>query len=185
MVRRSSRVGIGCLSGLLLAAGALAQRPADTDTDRTLRELLNEVRLLRQILQATSVGSVRAQILLTQRQLHNERTLQIERQLASVRSEQAQAQKEFGQMEDRLADFDQELRAETDPEKRATIEDAVRQVTRARDRAKDGQAPLQVRENELVEALSREQADVDRVQRDLDRIEKDLDELQSTSGKKP
>ncbi|HEY7114108.1 MAG TPA: hypothetical protein VIA45_14360 [Thermoanaerobaculia bacterium] len=185
MVRRSIRFAVCGLCGLLFAASAVAQKPPETDTGRTLRELLDEVRLLRQILQATSVGSVRAQILLTQRQLHNERTLQIERQLASVRSEQAQAQKEFGQMEDRLADFDQELRSETDPEKRATIEDAVRQVTRARDRAKDGQAPLQARENELVETLSREQAEVDRVQRELDRIEKDLDELQSTSGRKP
>jgi chromosome segregation ATPase len=185
MVRRSIRVGIGCLSGLLVAAGAVAQKPAETDTDRTLRELLNEVRLLRQILQATSVGSVRAQILLTQRQLHNERTLQIERQLASVRSEQAQAQKEFGQMEDRLAEFDQELRSEADPEKRATLEDAIRQVTRSRERTKGSQEQLQVRENELTEALSREQAEVDRVQRDLDGIEKDLDELQSLAPAKP
>jgi chromosome segregation ATPase len=185
MARRSLQLGIWCLSGLLAAGGAFAQKPAETDTDRTLRELLDEVRLLRQILQATSVGSVRAQILLTQRQLHNERTIQIERQLSNLRSERAQAQKEFGQMEDRLVDFDQELRSETDPEKRATLEDAIRQVTRSRERTKDSQEQLQVRENELTEALSREQAEVDRVQRDLDRIEKDLDELQSRVPKKP
>jgi chromosome segregation ATPase len=185
MVRRWIRVGIGCLSGLLVAAGAVAQKPSETDSDRTLRELLNEVRILRQILQATSVGSVRAQILLTQRQLHNERTIQIERQLSTLRAERAQAQKEFGQMEDRLVDFDQELRSETDPEKRATLEDAIRQVTRSRERTKDSQEQLQVRENELTETLSREQAEVDRVQRDLDRIEKDLDELQSRVAKKP
>jgi chromosome segregation ATPase len=185
MVRRSFRLGIWCLSGLLAGAGAFAQKPAEPDTDRTLRELLDEVRLLRQILQATSVGSVRAQILLTQRQLHTERTIQIERQLASLRSEQAQAQKEFGQMEDRLADFDQELRSETDPEKRKTIEDAIRQVTRSRDRTKDGQEQFQVRENELTESLSREQTEVDRVQRDLDRIEKDLDELHALTPGKP
>src|SRR5262249_5147310 len=99
--------------------------------------------------------------------------------------DQSQAQKEFGQMEDRLAEFDQELRSETDPGKRATLEDAIRQVTRSRDRMKDGQEQLQVRENELTESLSREQAEVDRVQRDLDRIEKDLDQLQSLAGKKP
>ena len=128
---------------------------------------------------------MRAQILLTQRQLHNERTIQIERQLSTLRAEQAQAQKEFGQMEDRLVDFDQELRSETDPEKRATLEDAIRQVTRSRERTKDSQEQLQVRENELTETLSREQAEVDRVQRDLDRIEKDLDELQSRVAKKP
>jgi hypothetical protein len=185
MVRRSLRLGVWCLSGVLASAGAFAQKPAETDADRTLRELLDEVRLLRKTLQATSVGSVRAQILLTQRQLHNERSLQIERQLASVRSEEVQAQKEFGEKEDRLAEFDYELRTETDPERRAAVEDAVRQVTRARDRTKDGQAQLQVRQNELAELLSHEQTEVDRVQRDLDRIEKELDELQPNAGKKP
>jgi hypothetical protein len=185
MVRRWTRFAVCGFSSLFLAAGAFGQKPAETDSGRTLRELLDEVRLLRQVIQATSVGSVRAQILLTQRQLHTERTAEIERQLATVRSDQSQAQKELGQMEDRLAEFDQEARAETDPEKRAVIEDGIRQVTRSRDRAKDGQEQLRVRENDLTESLSREQAEVDRVQRDLDRIEKDLDELQAASAKKP
>ena len=179
MVRRSIRIGAWCLLGLVAAAGALAQKPPETDTDRTLRELLDEVRLLRQILQATSVGSVRAQILLTQRQLHNERMVQIERQLAGLRSEQADVQSQISQIDDRTSDLDQASRIESDPGKRAAYETELQQLARLRDRAKEHQEQARVRENELNETLSREQAEVDRVQRDLDRVEKNLDELQS------
>ncbi len=185
MVRPPFRLSIGCLLGLFVAAGALAQKPAEPDVDRTLRELLNEVRLLRQVLQATSVGSVRAQILLTQRQLHNERTVQIERQLAALRTEEADVQNQISALEDRSSDLEKASPTETDSGKRAAYESELQQLSRARDRAKDHIDQAKVRENELNVTLSREQAEVDRVQRDLDGIEKDLDELQSLGPKKP
>jgi chromosome segregation ATPase len=184
MIRRWIRNGTLASLGLLVPALSLAQGSSEAagGNDRTLRELLDEVRLLRQILQATSVGSVRAQVLLVQRRSHDERAGEIERQIASAKSEQSEAQRQVVQIESRIADFEREAFAETDPQKKANREEELRQLTAARDQVKLKQEQNREREADLAASLSKEQSEIDRIERDLGRIESDLASLQKGEG---
>jgi chromosome segregation ATPase len=183
MIRSSIRNGVLACLGLLVPALSLAQGSSEAaGGDRTLRELLDEVRLLRQILQATSVGSVRAQVLLVQRRSHDERAGEIERQIASAKSEQAEAQRQAVQIESRIAELEREVFAESDPQKKAAREEESRQLTAARDQVKQRQEQSREREAELGTALAKEQSEIDRIERDLGRIESDLASLQKGDG---
>jgi hypothetical protein len=187
MIRRSIRYGMLAGLGLLAPAVFLAQSPPGTPPggDPTLRELLEEVRLLRQILQATSVGSVRAQVLLVQRRSHDERAGEIERQISNLKSEQAEAQRQLAQVESGIADSERAAFAESDPQKRADREEQSRQLAAAREQIKLKQEQNREREAELTAALSKEQAEIGRIERELDRIESDLASLEKTEGSKP
>jgi chromosome segregation ATPase len=183
MIRPSIRNGMLACLGLLVPALSLAQGSAGAaGSDRTLRELLDEVRLLRQILQATSVSSVRAQVLLVQRRSHDERAGEIERQIASMKSEQAEAQSHVTQLEDRIGVVDRSLFSASDPEKRVALEEESRQLTAARDQVKQRQERNREREAELAASLSKEQSEIDRIERDLGRIEADLAAFQKSGG---
>ncbi len=186
MIRRSIRFGMLAGLGLLAPALFLAQSPSGQPPagDPTLRELLEEVRLLRQILQATSVGSVRAQVLLVQRRSHDERAGEIERQISNLKSEQSETQRQMAQLEDRLTVIERSVFAATEPEKRTTLEEESRQLTAARDQVKMRLEQNREREAELAASLSKEQAEIDRIERDLDRIESDLASLEKTEESK-
>jgi len=186
MTRRSIRFGMLAGLGLLAPALFLAQSPSGQPPagDPTLRELLEEVRLLRQILQATSVGSVRAQVLLVQRRSHDERAGEIERQISTLKSEQAEAQRQVAQIESGIADSERTAFAESDPQRKEAREEQSRQLTAARDQIKLKQEQNREREAELAASLSKEQAEIARIERDLDRIESDLASLEKTEGSK-
>src|SRR5262245_38189537 len=172
MIRPSIRSGMLAGLALLVPALSLAQgSPEAAGGDRSLRAVLAEVRPLRQILQATSVRSVRAQVLLVQRRSHDERAGEIERQIASAKSEQAEAQRQVTQIESRIADFERAAFAETDPQKKADREEETRQLTAARDQVKLKQEQSRDRETELAAALAKEQAEIDRIERDLGSLE--------------
>lgn len=168
--------------GVLLSGLASAQSPSSgPDRERTMRELLDEVRLLRQVLQATSLGSVRAQILLAQRQDHRDRVVSIERQIADLRSDAKEKQAAVGQVEEEIAEAERLLALESDPAKRTDREMQVRQLGSMRDQLKRMQENLRDRELDLSASLPKEQAKLDEMQRGLDRIEHQLESLQQSA----
>jgi hypothetical protein len=170
---------------LILSASSIVSgqsSPAPSAGERTLRELLDEVRLLRQVLQATSLGSVRAQILLAQRQGQQDRLAQIERQLADSRSEATDSQWQIARLEEEIGTQEDALTTEADPSRRAEREGQVRQLRTARDEVKRRQERQRERDSELTALAAAEQGKLDETQRGLDRIERQLEALQKAAS---
>ena len=165
--------------GIVLSGLASAQNPSsEVGREGTIRALLDEVRLLRQVLQASSLGSVRAQILLAQRQDHHDRVALLERQIADLRSQAKDKQAQLGQVEEEIVEAERLLALESDPAKRTEREMQVRQLGSMRDQLKRIQENLRERELDLSASLPKEQAKLEEMQRGLDRIEHQLESLQ-------
>jgi chromosome segregation ATPase len=180
-MKSSLRLAVLLSAILSLARPALGQRAADATppTDaRALRELLDEVRLLRQVLQTTSLVSVRANILLARQQAQQERIGQIERQLADSRNMARDAESQVSQFAEYVSQAEETLNSETDPAKRAEKEEQIRQYNLVRSQVKRTIDSHHERETELTTSLSQEQSKLEQIQRGLDGVESELEALQ-------
>ena len=163
----------------LVSGSVSAQSPPPVpESERTLQQLLVEVRLLRQVLQATGLGSLRAQILLAQRQDHHDRVAQLDRQIADTRSEAKDTQAQIDQVDEGVAATEQSLASESDPTKRLEREMQVRHLGLERDRSKRRLEDLRERELDLDASRAQEQAKLEEMQRGLGLIERQLESLQ-------
>jgi chromosome segregation ATPase len=177
---RLFRLIVFCVAVVFLAASpALAQRAGEAAGDgRALRELLDEVRLLRQVLQTTSLVSVRANILLARQQAQQERIGQMERQLADARNAAREAEAQVTQFAEYAASAEESLASETDPAKRAEKEEQMRQYNLVRSQVKHNIESQHERESELTTSLAEEQSKLEQIQRGLDGVENELESLQ-------
>jgi chromosome segregation ATPase len=167
------------IGSLALCAPAVAQKPPDAPTDaHALRELLDEVRLLRQVLQTTSLVSVRANILLARQQAQQERIGRIERELTDSRTQARDSEAQVAQFADYAASAEEALTTENDPAKRAEKEEQLRQYTLVRAQVKRSIESQHERETELTTTLAQEQSKLEQLQRGLDAIETELEALQ-------
>jgi chromosome segregation ATPase len=165
------------LASALLGAQSL---PSAQGSDRTLRELLDEVRLLRQVLQSMSLGSVRAQILLARRLDHQSRLLQLDRQINGVRDEARETQGRVEQLDDQIDQGERKVSSESDPSIRSEREAQLKELGWVRDQAKRRLDSLRQQELDLSTSQSQEQAKLAEAEKGLDRIEGQLDALQKS-----
>jgi chromosome segregation ATPase len=164
---------------LAVSRPSLAQHAADSAGDgRALRELLDEVRLLRQVLQTTSLVSVRANILLARQQAEQERIGQIERQIADTRSVVRDGESQVTQFAEYTSQAEEALTTESDPAKRAEKEEQIRQYNMVRSQVKRTIDSQHERETELTTSLAQEQSKLEQIQRGLDAVESELEALQ-------
>ena len=178
-MRRLARATAFLFAFLLPCAPGFAQGTSSPPNDaRALRELLDEVRLLRQVLQATSLVSVRANILLARQQAEQERIGQIERQITDAQNMSREAESQVTQFADYAARAEESLASETDPATRAEKEEQMRQYDMVRVQVKRSIETQRAREAELTTSLSEEQAKLEQIQRGLDVIQNDLEALQ-------
>ena len=174
MSARLLRLVAGSFVGILLAGTAVAQSPpADVVRDSTLRELLGEVRLLRRILQTTSLGSVQAQLLIAQQQ----HVAQLQRQVADARSAAGEAQTEADQLQLAVRELESSLVLEADAAKRADGQAQVRQISTTQDQLRQRAERQRAIQADLTTSLTREQARLEEMQRALDRVARELEEL--------
>jgi hypothetical protein len=179
---RSLRCFVVVLLGAAVAPPAAAQTATSgSGQDRVLREVLEELRSLRRVLEATSLAAVRANVLLSRRQGYQERVDRIERQLADARSDARDSESQLSMIGDELARAEEALSLESDPAKRPDREEQVRQLAAARAQVKGREENRRERELELSAMLTQEQAKLDEAQRGLDRIERELESLQQSS----
>jgi predicted nucleic acid-binding Zn-ribbon protein len=136
------------------------------------------VRLLRQVLQTTSLVSVRANILLARQQAQQERIGQMERQLADARNAAREAEAQVTQFAEYAASAEESLASETDPAKRAEKEEQMRQYNLVRSQVKHNIESQHERESELTTSLAEEQSKLEQIQRGLDGVENELESLQ-------
>jgi chromosome segregation ATPase len=179
MSRLLRLIVFGVATVLLASSPASAQSAGDAARDgRALRELLDEVRLLRQVLQTTSLVSMRANILLARQQAQQERIGQMERQLADARNNAREAESQVTQFAEYAAQAEEALAGETDPAKRSEKEEQVRQYNLVRSQVKHTIDSQHERESELTTSLAEEQSKLEQIQRGLDAIETELTALQ-------
>ncbi len=183
MQLRALRLAAWGILSVFMAGWVSAQSPPHVpEAERTLQQLLVEVRLLRQVLQATGLGSLRAQILLAQRQDHHDRVAQLERQIADARSEAKDTQAQIDQLDDVAGTAEQSLASESDPAKRTERETQVRQLGLERDQLKRRLESLRERELTLDASRAQEQAKLEEMQRGLGLIERQLEALQQAAA---
>lgn len=174
MSRRSLRLIAGIFLGALSAAAANAQSPSpDVVRDSTVRELLGEVRLLRRILQATSLGAVQAQILVAQQQ----HVAQLEKRVADAHTNAGEAQAQADQLQASARELESSLVLEADAAKRAEGEAQIRQMNWAQEQVRQRAERQHAIEVDLTTALSREQGKLEEMQHGLDLLSHELEEL--------
>ena len=171
---RLLRLVAGPFVGILLAGAAVAQSPpADVVRDSTVRELLGEVRLLRRILQTTSLGSVQAQLLIAQQQ----HVAQLERQVADARTAAGEAQAQADQLQAAAKELESSLVLEADAVKRADGQAQIREISSTQQQLRQRAERQRAIQADLVTSLSREQARLEEMQQALDRVARELEEL--------
>src|SRR5436853_3627341 len=94
-----------CTLGLALLTGicsspARAQNPKPPD-DRTLQMLVNEVRLLREVIQRMNLNAYRSQIIVERIRVENDRVARLTRTLDDTRDEIGSAQVRVSQLTER------------------------------------------------------------------------------------
>ena len=136
------------------------------------------MRLLRQVLQTTSLVSVRANILLARQQAQQERISQMERQITDAQTVARDGEAQVAQFAEYVAQAEATLGNEPDPAKRAEKEEQIRQYDMVRSQVKHNVETQHEREAELTTSLTQEQAKLEQIQRGLDAIESELAALQ-------
>ena len=106
---------------VLSPAAARAQaRPDDP-----IRELLSEVRLLRQALERAATTGTRIQLLVARVQLQEQRISDLSRRLDGVRSELRDIDRGLAPMSEQLASFEEAASGSDDPQERKAAEQQV------------------------------------------------------------
>ncbi len=182
MSARLLRLIAGSFVGILLVGAAVAQSPsANVVRDSTVRELLGEVRLLRRILQTTSLGSVQAQVLVAQQQ----HVAQLQRQVADARSAAGEAQAQADQLQAAARELESSLVLEADAGKRADGQAQIREINSTQQQLRQRAERQRAIEEDLTAALSREQARLEGMQQALEHLQRELEELDQSVAPGP
>jgi|SRR5450755_1751306 chromosome segregation ATPase len=159
--------------GALTARGAAAQT-ANPDA-ATMQALLAEVRQLRLTVERTLSLGPRMQLLLQRAQFQDQKVSRISQQLDEVRKQIAAETARQASVNERLIKIEQDISAESDPGRRAQLEDMRGGLKMIAGNGPDQQ--FRVRESELSNALAVEQAALTDYNEKLDGLERQLQAL--------
>jgi chromosome segregation ATPase len=166
------------LTGLLVYAGSTVTRPeAFAQTKKTTegagpetatKELVNEVRLLRQAFERSQQLLARLLSVTTRWRAQQEVVLQLTRDLAETRRQLAELKFNPGQLAEQLAEMEKKVAAGTTnaAHYRELMAEVEHQMQRERE--------LRNREGELAAQLKTERAKLDDLNRRLDALERDI-----------
>jgi chromosome segregation ATPase len=114
----------GCLLLTACLFGVSSPALAQTRTDDPIRELLSEVKLLRQALERAATVGTRIQLLVARVQLQEQRIGELSRRLDSVRAELRDVERESTALAPQVASMQEATQAE-DPNDRRAAEQAA------------------------------------------------------------
>ena len=158
----------------LLAAGSAAAQEKASDS-QTLRDLLQEVRMLRKDLQNTTIAAQRVQIELYRLQLQDAAVARASRVVDEAHERLA----DMRGARQRMAEQMQRLEEETgpDPVRRREIEDAKREYKANSDRLAKEEEQWQARASDAESQLRTEQNKLDALHGVLDELEQVLSNI--------
>jgi chromosome segregation ATPase len=158
---------------VLLAGVVAAQRAAAQDGPGVLSALLTEVRGLRHAMEQMAAAGPRVQLALGRLQLQEQRVSTLVRRLETVRDALAAAQRELGQHEGQLAQFETVLKDTNNPER----EQVTHMVTNFRTMVARGSADVQrltAEESAIAGDIASEQGRWTELNQRLEELERTL-----------
>lgn len=147
---------------------------AQGDRDRTLQQLLNEVRELRLAVQRATVNNTRFQMLIERVRIEQARVDAIGRQLENIRAQAADMRASRPQMEQQIKDAEALLDRTSDPNAHADMESRIKAMKSTLVRLAQEEERLQSREATLNTDLQAAQSKVNELNSQLDALMNEL-----------
>jgi predicted nucleic acid-binding Zn-ribbon protein len=154
---------------------AQAQEQKQT-SDPMVRELLNEVRLLRKTLQQINLNTYRSQIIIERLKVQREAVAQTTRLLEKTHSDITDFKESIPRILERGKLVEEMIVKETDGAKRLQIEFENKILKRQVEQMNTRIEQLQNCETQLVSQLSSEQSKLDELEKRLDDIEREMED---------
>jgi predicted nucleic acid-binding Zn-ribbon protein len=160
-----------------------------SESDPTIKSLLNEVRLLRQTLQSTGLNAYRSQILLERIKISNEQVLRLTQALSDTRETMEKTALTIPRMGEQQKVLETMIESEVDPAKRTRLEFEAKDMKRSVERYKTELERMKEREQQQATQLREEQSKLSeletRLQRLEDQIENEVQRLKTEPVKQP
>jgi chromosome segregation ATPase len=163
----------GCLllTVLLVAVPSLAA--AQARADDPIRELLSEVKLLRQALERASTVGTRIQLLVARVQLQEQRIGDLSRRLDTVRAELRDVEREANALAPQVAAMQETAQAE-DPQERRAAEHGAAMLNSQADALERRRTELTNEEGRLAQQIAAEQGRWTDFNNRLEQLERSL-----------
>jgi len=176
-----------CVVTLLLGSHAQAQTAQPLTTSATLgrlsaeeasalRELLNEVHLLRLALQSTTAGAKRIQLAAERLRLQQERVDKAAKDLEDTRNQLADLKANQLRTGETLKELERQIRQEAFPARRAELEKQYRLAKIELDPLAERETRLKDRESQQMAFLAAEQSKLQELNEKLNELEREFDE---------
>lgn len=153
---------------------AQSNEPADSaqmaDIDKTLRQMLAEVRELRIAIQRTSVVQTRFQMLVERLRIQQTHVDAVNRRVDDLRAQVADARAARPQMEQQIKDAEDLLERTTDPNGRVDLESRIKSMKASFARFGPEEERLQTRELVLESELQMAQVKLTELNSQLDAL---------------
>lgn len=148
--------------------------PVQSNYDKTLQQLLAEVRELRLAVQKATIGHTRFQMLIERMRLQQSNIDAISRQLDNIRSQSADMRNAKPQMEQQIKEVEDLLERTTDPNGRLDMEAQIKSMKAKLARFAPEEERLRSREATLENELQNSQAKLNELNSQLDALLNDL-----------
>lgn len=180
-VRKSAYIlrALGCVVfGFCVGSMALAQDAKRVDSTDTMQQLLAEVRMLRQALEAVqriNVDTYRSQLLVDRVRASREEVRRLNASLNEVRETLRRTQLTIPNFTDQVKMQETQVQVEVDQSKRAQWEFELKRSREALENYKSQIEPLKEREQQMQADLNKEKARLDELESRLDVLERSIE----------
>jgi len=180
-VRKSARIlrAVGCLVfGVCVSSLAVAQDAKPSDNKDTIQQLLAEVRMLRQALEAVqriNVDTYRSQLLVDRVRASREEIRRLTTSLNDAREMLRRTQYTIPSFTEQVKMQETQLQLEVDPAKRAPLEFELKRTKDALENYKSQIDPLKEREQQVQADLNREKARLEELEGRLEMLERSIE----------
>jgi chromosome segregation ATPase len=180
---------ITLLVGFTLVQGVEGQSNKPPDDKEAIRELLSEVRMLRQALQTLhrmNLDTYRSQLLSDRIRANREDVRRLSTALNETRDTLAKTQNTIPQFVDRLKLLENQVLLEADQQRRASLEFELRRTKEGIEMYKSQIEPLKEREQQLTADLNTEKSRLQELESRLDLLERGIEnDRQKLDSDKP
>lgn len=159
----------------LAAQTAPPAEPLSVQETTALNALLQEVRLLRIVLQNTNAGAKRIQLATERVRLQQERVDKVNRELEEARNQLAENKANQARLDETLRELERQIRQEGFPARRADLERQSRLTRIEAEPLGVREGRLKDRESQLLAQLQYEQSKLNELNGKLDELEREFD----------
>ena len=171
-------IGLAAFLSFVFVGGARAQGTGKAEMDDTTRQLLEEVRALRQALQTIqrmSMDTYRSQLLVERIRADRDDVRRLTSSLNDARETLTRTQSTIPQFQEQQKMLESRLQLEVDQSRRAEFEFEIRRTKDAIENYKGQIEPLKEREQQLTTDLNNAKGRLEELQNRLDALERGIE----------